>query len=239
MAVREVFPRVERRECFRHLMQNYMKQFSGKEYMYPAAQAYRREVYEHHILNVSFIGGVTVWLKEYHSLLWYRSGFNPAIKCDYITKNIVEVFDNWIKDYKDLPVCQLADKIREMVIELFFRRRIGERLHGKILPSVISILNARTKGLVHLSLVKGDHYSVEVQDNNNVFTKHDVKAHQKYCSCLEWQHTGKPCQHALIVIIAQQFRDVGIKNFVDDYFSVKKFKKAYGRVVEELGDRSL
>jgi hypothetical protein len=27
---------------------------------------------------------------------------------------------------------------------------------------------------------------------------------------LEWHHTGKPCQHALVVIIAQQFRDVGI-----------------------------
>jgi hypothetical protein len=42
---------------------------------------------------------VSLWLKEYHSLLWYRSGFNPSIKCDYITNNIVEVFNNWIKDY--------------------------------------------------------------------------------------------------------------------------------------------
>jgi hypothetical protein len=92
---------------------------------------------------------------------------------------------------------------------------------------------------VHLSLAKGDHYFAEVQDNNNMLSKHAVKAHMRTCSCLEWQHTDKPCQHALVVIIAQQFRDVGMENFIDDYFSVEKFKKAYVRLMVELGDRSL
>jgi hypothetical protein len=84
--------------------------------------------------------------------------------------------------------------------------------------------------------VKGDHYYAEVQD---VLTKHVVKADERYCSCLEWQHTGKPCQHALVVIIAQPFIDVGMEHFVDDYFSVEKFKKAYATRIEQLGDRSM
>jgi transposase-like protein len=87
-AVHEVFPHAERRECFRHLMQNYIKQFSGKEHMYPAARAYRSEVYEQHKANFIDIDNVALWLKQNHSLLWYRSGFNPDIKCDYITNNI-------------------------------------------------------------------------------------------------------------------------------------------------------
>jgi hypothetical protein len=165
--------------------------------MYPAARAYKKEVHDQHMVNVAAIGGVSKWLKDNHKLLWYRSCFNPAFKCDYITNNIVEVFNNWIKDVKALPVCELADKIRVMIMELFFRRRrIRERLNGKILPSVVNILKARTRGLRHLSLVKGDNYAAEVQDNNNVFTKHVVKAHLQYCSCLEWQHTGKPCQYS-------------------------------------------
>jgi hypothetical protein len=52
-------------------------------------------------------------------------------------------------------------------------------------PSVISILNARIRGLEHLSLTKGDHYSVKVQDNTNVFSKHVVKGHLRTCTCLE------------------------------------------------------
>jgi hypothetical protein len=191
------------------------------------------------MVNVAAIGSVSKWLKDNHKLLWYRSGFNSAIKCDYITNNITEVFNNWIKDYKDLPICELADKIRVMIMDPFFRRRrVGERLNGKILPSILTILRARTRGLGHLLLAKGDHYSTEVQDNNNVLSKHVVKAHLHYCSCLEWQHTCKPCQHALVVIIAQEFRDVGMENFVDEYYSVERFKEAYAREVEPLGDWS-
>jgi hypothetical protein len=38
----DVFPEAERRECFIHLMQNYIKKFFGKEHMYPASRAYKR-----------------------------------------------------------------------------------------------------------------------------------------------------------------------------------------------------
>jgi hypothetical protein len=50
-------------------------------------------------------------MKWNHPLLWYRGGFNTDIKCDYITNNIAEVFHNWVKDHKDLPICELADRL--------------------------------------------------------------------------------------------------------------------------------
>jgi transposase-like protein len=57
-SVKDVFPNAKRREYFKHLMQNYMKQhFAGNEYMYHAARTYRSEVYEQHISNVASIGG--------------------------------------------------------------------------------------------------------------------------------------------------------------------------------------
>jgi hypothetical protein len=65
-----------------------------------------------------------------------------------------------------------------------------------------------------------------------------VRALQKECQCEEWQHTGLPCQHALCLIIAQLFRDVKLEEFVDEYYSVEKFHKAYKRVVVPLGDKS-
>jgi hypothetical protein len=105
---------------FQALMQNYVKNFVGKEFMYPAAQAYRSEVYAYHMTNVASIPSVIPWMKEHHKLIWYMSGFNPDIKCDYIINNIVDVFNNWIKDYKDLPICELANKIMVMLMELFF-----------------------------------------------------------------------------------------------------------------------
>jgi transposase-like protein len=41
----ECFPNVEKRECFRHLMANYVKIHAGSEHMYPAARAYRKQVF--------------------------------------------------------------------------------------------------------------------------------------------------------------------------------------------------
>jgi hypothetical protein len=55
--------------------------------MYAAARAYMSEVYEYHMANVSGIDGVSMWLNDWHSILWYIRGFNPVIKCDYITNN--------------------------------------------------------------------------------------------------------------------------------------------------------
>lgn len=61
-----------------------------------------------------------------------------------------------------------------------------------------------------------------------------VKAYLHECSCCEWQHTGKPCQHALSLITARQIRNVRMEDFVHDYYSVEKFRKAYARQIEQL-----
>jgi transposase-like protein len=98
-AVKEVFPHAKKRECFRHMMQNYVKRFpGGAEHMYPVARAYRNIVHEHHLAIVREKLDVCYWLDTYHSLLWYISGFNLKIKCDYVTNNVAESFNNWIKD---------------------------------------------------------------------------------------------------------------------------------------------
>jgi hypothetical protein len=59
-----VFPEAEQRECFRHLMQNYIKQFVGKEHMYPDSRAYKSQVYEHQRAIFFAINGVHEWVKE-------------------------------------------------------------------------------------------------------------------------------------------------------------------------------
>jgi len=42
--VKEVFPQAERRECFRHLMKNFIRRFGGDTFskMYPAVKGKRK-----------------------------------------------------------------------------------------------------------------------------------------------------------------------------------------------------
>jgi hypothetical protein len=129
-AVRDVFPQVDQRECFRHLMENFVKRFSGESvgHMWPAARAYDKYVYECHMAAV-YAGNPEAkkWLEAYHKLKWQRSYFDSEIKCDYVTSNVAESFNNWIKDIKDLPVVELVDKIREKIMVLFFKRKKMEK----------------------------------------------------------------------------------------------------------------
>jgi transposase-like protein len=138
------------------MVKNFKKRYRGFGQIYPAARAYTEEIFYDNIAKMLSQSPAAVqWLHNNHKLLWYRCGFNPEIKCDYITSNIAESFNNWIRDHKDLPVADLADKIREMVMVLWNKRRIiAHRLpEGRILPAIMIQLRANTRGLGHLKVV--------------------------------------------------------------------------------------
>jgi transposase-like protein len=94
-------------------MKKFVTRYRGFGQIYPAARAYREDIfYDHMAIIMTQSPEAVKWLQTHHKLLWYRCGFNPDIKCNYITSNIAESFNNWIRDHKDLPVADLAGKIR-------------------------------------------------------------------------------------------------------------------------------
>ena len=223
-------------------MNNFVKKFGGDVFskMYPAARAYRESVFQYFFKSVVEASPeVLVWLQAHHYKKWMRCAFNPDIKCDYITSNLAEVFNNWIKDWKDLSVVELADKLREMIMVLWAKRRkISERLMGKILPAVIQQLKARTRCLGHLSVVDSGNNTAQVYDTTNTHGRHVVNLDFHECTCLEWQHTGKPCQHALALITSVQSTNVHMEDYVHEFYSIEWFRAAYKRTIEPLPDRS-
>jgi hypothetical protein len=74
----------------------------------------------------------------YHSLLLYRLGFNTAIKCDHINNNLAKSFNNKVKELKDLPVHDMVDQIRVMIMRLWeLRKMIDDVLQGDKLHAVV------------------------------------------------------------------------------------------------------
>jgi hypothetical protein len=49
-------------ECFKHLMDNYVKKKKGAEHMWPTARAYRKDVHGHHMAQVYCIPNVKPYL---------------------------------------------------------------------------------------------------------------------------------------------------------------------------------
>jgi hypothetical protein len=189
-AVKKVFPNAEQRECFFHLTKNFMKKFRGSGKLSHAARAYSENIFYEHIASIISENAEAVqWLQKNHNLLWYRCGFNSEIKCDYITNNIAESFNNRIRDHKDLPVADLADKIKDIIMQLWYKRRnIAYKLPaGRILPAIMVQLKANTRGLGHLKIEPSTNWSAEVWDHSgSKVMRHVVKLNQRTCTCCEW-----------------------------------------------------
>lgn len=241
--VERVFPNCEKRECFRHLMENLTKRKTGTVYgnLWLAARAFRSEIYDYHMDKVlSADPDVGDWLYKHYKLLWARSKFSPKIKCDFIINNVAESWNAWIKEFKELQVDALADAIREKTAALWAKRRkIGEKLEGRnILPAIVTQLKATTRGLANMRVMKGADDTAEVTELHNSVEvyRHVVYLNQQKCTCREWQLTGKPCSHALAAISKQ--RNPIMDDFVDPVFSVSCFRAAYEGVIPCITDKS-
>jgi hypothetical protein len=86
----------------------------------------------------------------------------------------------------DVGVSKLADKVRKKIMVLWYKqRKIGEMLDRRILPVVLHVLKAQTRGLDHLTIVQGDHYAAQVIDISTFNSRQVVKAYLHECSCDE------------------------------------------------------
>jgi hypothetical protein len=187
-AVNNVFPHAEKRECFGHLWMNLIKKFRGDEFgrMWPAARAYTKQTHSYHLGKImTTCPEFGTWLNTYHSLLWYRADFNTAIKCDHINNNLAESFNNRVKELKDLPVHDLVDQIRLLMMRLWeLRSRIGALLQGDKLPAVVQQVVNRSRKLSQLSVDKASLWGAEVRDTKST-KRHVVDIDLKECTCQE------------------------------------------------------
>ena len=240
-AIKIVFPHAEQRECFGHMWMNLIKIFRGEEFgrMWPAARSYITQTHKYHldkIMAACSENHFGTWLNTYHSLLWYRSGFNTAIKCDHINNKLAETFNNKVKGLKDLPVHDMVDQIRIMIMRLWeLRRRISDVLQGDKLPAVVQQVVNRSRNLAHLCVEKSSLWGAEVRDTKTG-RRHVVDTEVHECTCLEWQHTGKPCEHAVLFLASKP--KLNMHPYLHEYSSVEKFKAAYATPIPPLTDQS-
>lgn len=210
-----------------------------KKHLWPACRAYSQQHCEYHYnIMMKASPKAIKWIEENHKHLWNRWKFSEVSKCDYVTNNIAETFNSWIRNEKSQPVIQLMDKIRQMIMEkLDIRRNLAQRLNDKILPHVTKDLNARIRNLNYV-IHRGRNNIVEIQGTIEELKtwRHTVDLYSRTCNCKRWQIIGLPCTHALCFI--NTMRNRSVEDYVDDYNSIEMFKKAYESAINPMTDRS-
>ena len=242
-AVTAVFSNgVEHRECMRHLVKNFQKRYRGavfKKHLWPACRAFNKKHYEHHYKTMQKASPNAIkWIEENHKHLWNMWRFSLDSKCDYVTNNIAETFNSWIRKEKAQPVIPLMDRIRQMIMEKHdLRRRLSNKMIDKILPHVTKDLNAKSRNLNYV-IHRGHNNTAEIQGTTKELKtwRHTIDLDNRTCSCNRWQITGLPCTHALCFI--NSLRNKSAEDYIDDYYSVDVFKKAYAGIVMPMTDRN-
>ncbi|KAK3130033.1 hypothetical protein QOZ80_6BG0488050 [Eleusine coracana subsp. coracana] len=243
-AVTRVFTNgVEHRECMRHLFKNFQKRLHGELFernLWPAARAYRNHDYLKHFNAMKEASPKAIeWIEENHKHLWARCEFSTVSKCDYVTNNLAETFNNWIRHDRSLPPIDLLDTIRQKLMEkLHVRRGLAAKLNGKVLPHIKKELHAKSRGQVGYVVHKGHDLTAEIAGVHKDLSpwRHTVDLKTRECNCNRWQLTGIPCTHVLSLICAH--RNLVIEDYVDNFYSAAKFKATYEGWIPPMPDKT-
>jgi tRNA A37 threonylcarbamoyltransferase TsaD len=118
----------------------------------------------------------------------------------------------------------MLHKIKHMTIPKFVERnKIARSIQGTILPSIIQSLNAQSKSIKYHEVLIVGGVTAEVIVST---IRYAVNLDQNTCSYRAWQMTGKPCNHALVVI-AKLSREVQMEEFMNEYLFVDRLRKTY------------
>jgi hypothetical protein len=180
-----------------------------------------------------------VYLLDNHKKLWSRSHYKTCSKVDYVTNNLAGSFNNWIKPEKGKNLDDLLDTIRQkLLIKWNHRKRVAMKFTGKILAHIekklredsynldIEVIIASPEGVAEVC-AKGDNLAYRFVDSLN----------DRSCTCRVWQGTGIPCKHAIAYITS--IPGARLEDYVDDYYSVNKFKITYEGSIPCIPDKSM
>jgi len=135
-----------------HLVTNFKKKIHGKvfdDHLWAPTYSWNQYIFEKHWFAMEKAKpAASAYLRNWHKKLWTRSQFSTNSKVDYVTNNLAESFNNWIKQYKSMNLDDFMDKIRQLImIKWNQRRKVSKKLEGLILPHIIKRLNERSREL--------------------------------------------------------------------------------------------
>lgn len=129
--------------------------------------------------------GVVNWLQDKPAYQWSRSHFSSYPKCDVLTNNLCESFNNMIKRAREKLILSMLEDIRDLLMKrLNIKRTMCQKWFGDLCPNALQRLERAKKyardciatptndHLFQVRTIYGDQYTVDIQ--------------VKGCSCKKW-----------------------------------------------------
>ncbi|KAL5802961.1 hypothetical protein ACOSQ4_031266 [Xanthoceras sorbifolium] len=196
------FPFATTRFCARHIYANFRLKHSGQKFKTLFWMCSRSSNLFEFNDAMAEIGRVNIdartWLDKINPIHWSRHAFDQSIKCDHVTNNMTESFNNMLGDHRAKTFLQLLEFIRRMVMKRFQKRKeecLGWKI--EIPPSVSKKILMASKNSRILRMLSAGNGEYELLDERRAYV---VKINQATCECGGWQVSGIPCCHAMAAI---------------------------------------
>ncbi|KAK3169101.1 hypothetical protein Dsin_000132 [Dipteronia sinensis] len=142
--------------------------------------------------------------------------------------------NHWIKEDRNKPILTLFETIRGKVMVRFTDKWVEiEKLNDTITSYTRDMLNETEKEARKLQFIHGMGEFHETMDN--FYKTWLFNIGEKTCDCSEWQISGCPCMHAMIVMA---YNRQHAHDFVHWYYSKEAFQNAYIGAINPIPDAS-
>ncbi|KAG5532375.1 hypothetical protein RHGRI_026866 [Rhododendron griersonianum] len=228
----DVFPNGFHSYCLQHLKGNLRDKISGRlsngfrenlvNMFNDVAHAPTVLTFKKALDELCTVGGASV--KNFVESLpvenWANAYFKGKRYGD-MTSNAAESFNNQILKFRYLPICDLVDKVRVLLMEqMCERKQLSSKWNSSVCPVMDKKLIARfDKGRTwHVAAASDDIF--EVYSLPTVVV--DLK--RMTCTCCRWELHCFPCVHAVTVI---QKTERQLCNYINPYYTVAAFQLSY------------
>lgn len=229
-----VFPNNPHLFCYKHLVFNLAKRYSGKvnsvalekvrSLFFKVAYSSTEKEYSYNLGLLRKEGGVGIidsFLSEIRVENWCRA-FYKGCRYGIMANGIAESFNNWISMERLMPVYCLLEQTRIKQMEMISERRAeAERWTTKLTPEMESFLEKE--------MDKGRRFNVHFSSPGVYEVRseyaYSVNLNERTCSCVKWQINCFPCPHALAAI--QKCVGGNVYDYIDHHFHADMFRMYY------------
>ncbi|KAK2658435.1 hypothetical protein Ddye_004968 [Dipteronia dyeriana] len=180
------------------------------------------------------------WLMKIDPHCQSRFGYDQYIRCDHMTNNMTEAFNNMLGTHRAQTYLQLLEFIRRMVMRKLQERKEECEDWRDVLPLRV---NARilknSQASRQLTTISAGDQEYELLGPDGTFP---VKLKEYYYGCGSWQISGIPCPHAMAAIShncgKRSLKD-WVPNFVHQSLSKSAYIQTYRGMIHPLPDQNM
>ncbi|XP_042032342.1 uncharacterized protein LOC121779059 [Salvia splendens] len=239
-AVQSLLPLAKHRNCARHIYANWKKTHKGPLLKQLFWKLVRSTYMEEYAITCRELekedGQAYADLMDKNPSRFRKAFLTPGNCSDAILNNVCECFNAYILDARSKHMLGMLDEMRTILMERLYRKSVEMEsggINSTVCPKVrrkIEAMVYKSRNCITIHAVGG---KFEVSHFEDRFV---VTPSLRQCGCRKWDLTGIPCLHACAAI---HFLKHNVDDYVHDYFSLSKYKLAYGYGLPALNGEKL